>query len=383
MPTFSVGVWLCALWLVGPSRAPLMADEPESVLISAEVREAVADLSSAEFSRRQNAEQRLIAQGSLAFEPLIASLGRVPQDAGQRILLILERIWLKTPEPQSDVLERLLEKLRLSVGPYQPDIAQMLQAHHRLREERAVRILRRLNAIVEEEEDEREKELANFLWQPLQKEPIKRVSHIILPRSWKGTEADLWHIQRLSHLKFLTVFVVENNGVTEAAKQTLHVGFPDILVVGRSEIFLGVTQEFRFGNENGCRVSNIQEGSSAEIAGVQPGDLIQSVDGKPISNFDGLVNALKTKHAYQSIELQVLRGEYTGLRFEEEHKPTPIILTAIGIPWETRRFPTPPPPPMSESWLPDLPFPSMPLLPSSSTAIPVPELKNLRQRIRR
>ncbi len=323
--------------------------------IPAEIQRAVADLSSGEFAQRQTAEKKLIALGPPAFEPLIASLESVPLDAGQRILQILEQIWVTAPLPQADPLERQLETLRLTLGPYQPAVARILSAHHRLREQRAVKALRRLNAIIESVFDEDEMELLIQMGQPIPNEPPVRISQIILPRSWKGTEADLWHIQRLSHLGSLTVFVIENNGIDEVAQQRMRVGFPELVVMARAEVFIGVVGS-QFDSGQGCHVSSIQSGSPAEVAGLQAGDLILSVDGVKIGNFAELVNSLKTKRGYQPVELKVDRGYGYAPAYEEGQKNKPLSITVIGIPWEARRFPTPPAPPVTESLIPDLPF---------------------------
>ncbi len=319
------------------------------------MQRAVADLSSGEFAQRQTAEKELIELGTSAFEPLVASLEGVPPDAGQRILQILEQIWVTAPMPRADQLERQLDTLRVTLGPYQPAVARILSAHHRLREQRAVKALRRLNAIIETALDEEELELLIQMGQPLPNEPPVRISQIILPRSWKGTEADLWHIQRLSHLGSLTVFVIENNGIDELAQQRMQIGFPELVVMARAEVFIGVVGS-QFDSGEGCHVSSIQAGSPAEVAGLQAGDLILSVDGDKIGNFAALVNSLKSKRGYQPVELKVDRGSGYAPVYEEGRKNKPLSITVIGIPWEARRFPTPPAPPLTESLIPDLPF---------------------------
>ncbi len=337
-------------------------------MIPAAVQQAVSDLSSTEFTHRQAAEQRLIALGPPVFEPLLTMLSKTSPEAGQRILSILEQIWLQTPEPQSDILERQLETLRLSWGPYQPSVEHLLFAHHRLRQERAIRALLRLNAVIETEDDLDKIELLALQGLPLPSPLPQSILHIILPRSWKGTEADLWHIQRLSHLDYLNLYVIETNGITPSARQQMHVGFPHLVITVRAEVFLGV-EGSPFEDGQGCYVRHVLPGSPAEIAGIQQGDTILSVDGEEIKTFLGLVTALKSKRAYQPIELKVHYGyqhRFPNRRNDPEGTPeTPTetpTLTAICLPWEVKRFPVPPPPPESEP-LPVVPFPKLPPLP--------------------
>jgi len=359
-PTHSIGLCLFALIVSGFGITPIVADSPDPASVPTEVSTAITaaitDLSSPDFAVRQHAEKRLLALGPPVFAPLIASLESVPIEAGNHILLVLEQLWLQTPEPQSDSLERQLETLRLSFGAYQPAVARLLFANHRLREDRAARALRRLNAIVETTDDLNVMELQAIFRQPAAI-PSQRISQIILPRSWKGTDADLWHIQRLAHLKFLQVFVVRGNGISESSKQEMQVGFSDIHVEDRAEVFIGVIGEpIAFDNRLGCHVRGVQADCPAQTAGIQPGDLIKNVDGLDIFSFKDLVNALKSKRGYQPIELIVERipGE------------PPLTVTVIGLPWEARRFPSPPPPPQMEPLYSTPLFPTQPTLPSTN-----------------
>ncbi len=311
----------------------------------------ITDLSSGDFSTRRAAEQTLLKIGSRAFEALIVALDAAPNETGERIISVLELIWLQCPLPEADRLERQLESIRLAPGRYQADVARLLMAHHRLREERALRALRRLNAIVESMLDESAFALQIELGQ-LTKQPPTRVSQVILPKTWKGTSDDLWHLQRLAHLKSLVVFIVPGNGISDADRQRMTIGFPDMQVNERGEIFIGVIgSAIAFDNQPGCHITSVQPESPAEIAELQSGDVIHFVDGQEIKNFSELVNSLKKKRAYEPIELTV---ERFGQSLE---------VTLFGAPWESKQFPRPPMPPMSEPLIrePDgslfLPFP--------------------------
>ncbi len=326
----------------GEAEAPVNAPPP--VVIPPEIATAVDELNADEFSVRQQAEKRLIALGAPAFEPLLAVLEQSKSEAGRRILLILERIWLQTPQPLADELERQLDRLSFSLSPFQAEVDQMLQSHHRLREERASRKLRQLNAIIEKVVDENARDLL-IKFGSMDHQPQERIASVIFPRSWKGTSEDLWHLRRLSHTDVLSVFVVRGNGITEEEKQAMRLGFPELSVSERSEVFIGVMgQPIAFDTRVGCSVTGVQPDSPASTAGIQVGDLIQKVDGVMIRSFEDLVEQLKSKRGYQPIEMTI------------EHSPAvdPTLITVIGLPWEVRRFPVPPPPPLAESLI-DLP----------------------------
>ena len=316
---------------------PVHADEPAAVQVPAEITEAIADLSSKEFSRRLRSEQRLLKQGAAAFAPLLAALEKAPAEAGQRIVSLLEQIWLNVPDSQGDTLERELHQLQFSPGDHHVEITAMLSAHHRLREQRAVRALRRLNAIIQTGADI-DLENAQFInGQMVQSDP-ERIARVILPRSWKGTDTDLWHVQRLAHVEGLSVFVIKGNGINEVAQQGMRLGFPNLQVIQRAEVFIGVIG-YPFANvgHKGCQVTAVQPNSPAMRAGIQRDDLIQQVDGVAINDFDDLISSLTLKKAYQPIELVVQRA------FDEQ-----LRLTLIAVPWESLRVRTPPPPPAAE-----------------------------------
>jgi len=59
----------------------------------------------------------------------------------------------------------------------------------------------------------------------------------------------------------------------------------------------------------GACVSGVYGGSAAERAGVLPGDLIISIDGKPIGEWSDLIRQITTKAVGQQIEFEVVRGE--------------------------------------------------------------------------
>jgi serine protease Do len=62
-----------------------------------------------------------------------------------------------------------------------------------------------------------------------------------------------------------------------------------------------------YGFKNGVLVQMVQPGGPAEKAGLKAGDIILSVDGRPIKDGDDLVNEITTRHPGSSIRLGYLR----------------------------------------------------------------------------
>jgi serine protease Do len=66
-----------------------------------------------------------------------------------------------------------------------------------------------------------------------------------------------------------------------------------------------------FGAEHGVVVNSIESGSPAERAGLKMGDVILTVDGKPISSGDQLVDIVSETEIGRKLNLQVLRDKKT------------------------------------------------------------------------
>jgi len=71
-------------------------------------------------------------------------------------------------------------------------------------------------------------------------------------------------------------------------------------------VSLGTVPDFAFEGP-GVRVSGLVPGSAAEKAGIQAGDVLTALDGKPIANLQGYSELLKTLTPGQTVRVTVLR----------------------------------------------------------------------------
>jgi len=55
------------------------------------------------------------------------------------------------------------------------------------------------------------------------------------------------------------------------------------------------------------RVAKTVVGSPADAAGVRAGDLIKTVDGRPVTSFEDLIEILKTKRPWESLRATLER----------------------------------------------------------------------------
>ena len=91
----------------------------------------------------------------------------------------------------------------------------------------------------------------------------------------------------------------------------------DILEFGVAKhAFLGITGSTHFEDESdgaiapaGVSVGSVIEGTAADAAGVEVGDIIQSVDGQPVATMDGLVVRLRLHRVGDIAQLQISRDD--------------------------------------------------------------------------
>ncbi len=77
--------------------------------------------------------------------------------------------------------------------------------------------------------------------------------------------------------------------------------------VKREKAVLGVSLGFALNGENGALVENVFDGSGADRAGVQAGDLITAIDGVALSSQPAVMASLKGLMAGQRVDVGILR----------------------------------------------------------------------------
>ena len=98
-------------------------------------------------------------------------------------------------------------------------------------------------------------------------------------------------------------------------------GMPTPAVV--PDVYFGVQGEDVAGG--GARLSQITAGGPAEKAGISVGDVIQSIDGKPLANYRAVTDMLKNKKAGEKLLLKIARAtEVKEIEVTLEARPAPI-----------------------------------------------------------
>ena len=77
----------------------------------------------------------------------------------------------------------------------------------------------------------------------------------------------------------------------------------------RDEGYLGVGLDDRRDGGQGAVIAEVEEGTPAAAAGLEPGDIVISVEGAPIEGGAGLVAAVRDQEPGDELEIQVVRGD--------------------------------------------------------------------------
>jgi serine protease Do len=83
-----------------------------------------------------------------------------------------------------------------------------------------------------------------------------------------------------------------------------------------------MAEQFQVKEKEGVVVAQVHQGTGAEKAGLTSGDIIKSVDDKPIKSTNELIKEIQKKKVGQKVKLSVVR----------EGKPTTIEITTTAMP---------------------------------------------------
>ena len=112
-------------------------------------------------------------------------------------------------------------------------------------------------------------------------------------------------------------FAIPSNMVREVVEQLLEHGNVQRGRIGIAiqDVTPGLSQALELATDRGALVTQIEPGSPAEQAGIQPGDVIVEIDGKPIDDTADLRNEIGLIRAGGSVEVTAIRdGERSTVR---------------------------------------------------------------------
>lgn len=111
-------------------------------------------------------------------------------------------------------------------------------------------------------------------------------------------------------------FAIPSNMVKSVVHQLVDFGEVKrgLLGVTGTELNADLAQNFGYDKRQGAFVNEVQEGSAADKAGIKPGDIITSINGKDVTSFGQLRALIATQRAGSKVTISVFRdGESLDL----------------------------------------------------------------------
>lgn len=91
----------------------------------------------------------------------------------------------------------------------------------------------------------------------------------------------------------------------------------------QSDVYFGIQGQDAPGG--GAKLTQITSGGPADQAGLISGDVVQSIDGKPLKNYRGVTEAVKDKKAGDKLTLKIARAtEIKEIEVTLQNRPAPI-----------------------------------------------------------
>jgi hypothetical protein len=310
----SVGL-LCATTFA----APLCAEEPAPAVASEDsktspeqIEEWIAQLDDNRYLAREKATQQLIDAGDVALDPLLAVANSDRLEPADRAVWILRQLAKSADNGRAiAALERLVQ---IKGRPALVEKAELELA------ERSVKACQERLAPLGAEitMEARQFDLMSIV-------PLLTVR---LGEKWRGTAEDLRclaQLRRQLYYRFeghaiddtVARFFEEkeklafaqfwNTKVTPAAIDGIKARHPEAMVYVRGRALLGV-QARQEPHPAGVMVSRVEPGTAANAAGIVAGDVIASIDGHSLPDFDRLTAHIAQHQPGKTVPVEIIRG---------------------------------------------------------------------------
>jgi PDZ domain len=280
-----------------------VAVDPETIGL------AIRELESPEYVVRELAEKRLAGMGLTAVPQLTEAAKSPLPETSVRAIEVLAQLYRKAEFPAANSLEDAISDLRQAPGAV-GEVAQRSWKQNALnRDERTVAKLTELGARVQNLPEDDPRALARKA-----AGVNSAIQFIVISRKWKGGDAGLKLLERLSQANGVQVYHVNGAQVSdEAMAGVADLGF----YVDRRGAFLGISNDgdAAFGPRNGCLVGVVTEKGPAAEAGIQRGDRIVKFGDEDVRDFEDLITFLKKAEPGDVVEFGIIRdGEPQSLK---------------------------------------------------------------------
>jgi hypothetical protein len=306
-------VLLIAVLAAAPSIAAdeaVSATEVQPAPPAADIARWIAELDDNRYLVREQATRHLLDAGIAALDPLLTTANGDRPEPADRAVWIMRRL-ARSSDDQLAIaaLERIVQLSGRSLV--------VEKAEMELAERSVIACQARLTPLG-----------AEIVMEPARFDidHIVPLLHVRLTEKWQGTTEDLRCLAQLRRqlhfrlegaaiddaamkffedkekLAFLQLF---DTKVTPAAVDGLKASHPDAIVYVRGEALLGVQAE---NHPAGVLVMRVEPGTAAAAAGIISGDVIATIDGHALPDFDRLTARIAQHRPGETIEIETIRG---------------------------------------------------------------------------
>ncbi|NBW97323.1 MAG: PDZ domain-containing protein [Planctomycetia bacterium] len=283
------------------------ADEPPP---PAQIAAWIDQLGADQFAQREAASSSLVAAGRASLHPLGDAIGRDDLEVASRAVEIVRGFLGGDDEALAAEAEQVLEAIaegpdsavsRLAAGA--------LDFHHRGMTEAARAKLETLGAVVSEAllPSGRRGLLVtlNARWRG-SSEDLRLLSRLpaVLQVGVFGVAIDAAAVGALGRLRGVEVIQLFGTGVGDEQVAALAAKLPEARIDVRKGGKLGVAGQPMAGP---CMITHVQDGSAAAKAGLQIGDVVLTIDGGPVVNFESLTELVGRHGPGDTIKLEIER----------------------------------------------------------------------------
>ena len=308
---------------LGDDPAP-SAEGRDSVpaLTTQQVNDAIEQLRSPDFVVRQKSMETLQAVNAEQIDLLALAIQTSPEnEVARRCVDLLERRYA-TGDRDSAVVRIASHALEAAAKSDRWFIAEAardsLERHWKRRVEITVLDLQKMGAGMLPKVPEKLWESNREYSGPFNRQSPIGDDHlkIFVDEYWKADARGFELLRRLiplvSHdfMKGTTrVSVVLIDGHTQQPEEIaqLNAIFGDTRVSKRGRVCLGISHQLQANILTGVEVSNVQVGSSAFTAKIQPSDVLLKFEGSPLKDFDELIEKLKSYRPDDEVTFEVRR----------------------------------------------------------------------------
>ena len=362
-PVLLILLALASVWTEAQTRAqPDTNPEAQSEATAEQILAWVENLGAGSYAKRDLATKQLVAVGHPAIEPLMTAIAEQGLEVTTRGVYVLQQLAVsgdeKTEEAARQSLLQIAAARITASARHASDALQKLDA---LRQERALKELERLGALVDREHFEialrigavfrveineewtggvkglrwlrylRDVEQITFIGEQVTDEWLKyledmpRVFVLKIKRA-KITDQGLASLPKIERLQFLKLLYlpVGDGSIPHLARckrvMSIYIFGSKMTAAGERDLrdamaakidrrkgaFLGISAS---ASDNIMwEIEGVTKGSSADRAGLLPGDIFVTYDGKPVGDFSTLQSLIAQNDVGETVTVRVRRG---------------------------------------------------------------------------